>query len=128
MAPAQAKAGPGLPCPGLVKSPALPPLLWLIAAVLVAFALVPTRRPAVQSAGMATVTKSKKPVRKPAARRTGIRRPAPVADWGIPAPIAPPAGKGTAAELLADVRAGEFMKGVDLAKVDRARKSRSTRR
>lgn len=46
------------------------PLLWLVASMLAVWLLLPTRRPTVQSAGMATVTKSKKTARtrKPTAR------------------------------------------------------------
>jgi hypothetical protein len=39
-----------------------------------------------------------------------------------------PAAKGTAKDLLADVRAGTFLEGADVARIEKAYKSRSSRR
>ena len=39
-----------------------------------------------------------------------------------------PASKGTGKDLLADVRAGTFLEGADIARIVRAYKSRSSRR
>lgn len=73
---------------------------------------------------MSTLTKSraKKPVRKTPAR--ALHNTPTRADWGIPEPIAPPPAKHSAADLLADVRSGEFGKNVDFSAVARAYKSR----
>lgn len=95
---------------------------------LAASAFLPAPRWAVQFAAMATITKSPKSARKVVVRRKSAKAEPLVADWGIPAPIAPPPAKFTAADLLADVKMGAFLKGADLERIERAYKSRSSRR
>lgn len=95
--------------------------------MLALFAILPTRRPALQSAGMATLTKSKKPpVRKPAAKRApkaknaGLTRPAGSLRLGprdtALEKLALPPAKSTAADLL---KIKDFGKGLDGERVTR---------
>lgn len=71
--------------------------------------------------GMATITKSKKPARKPV-RPARAAKPAKLLPYGI-TPRALPAGVAVAGDFRA--AGAEFGKGVDLSLVESAYKSRS---
>ena len=75
--------------------------------------------------------------KRPASSRAGVSKavkPLKHGAWetqltaSTPALTPLPAPKGTGKDLLADVRAGTFLEGADIARIVRAYKSRSSRR
>ena len=77
---------------------------------------------------MSTLTKAKKPGRKPSTRRTPKKSALEKEILSLVGTCKLPPAKGTAADLLRDVESGEWGKGVDWARVELAYKSRASSR